>query len=375
LLRLIRRIREPALIFSEYRDTAMRVCEALAADGHAVALLHGGQSEGDRVRAVARLADGRAHLVATDAASEGLNLHHACRLVVHFELPWTPVRLHQRCGRVDRIGQTRRVHEVALVACETSEHLVIAPLLARAGRSGPFARGRLMQRLAESQVAAHVLGGRPILPSSCDLPPGTIRAEFGDDARIEADRLELLRRLDVASPQARHRRRTVVPIATIMGNAHVPRGLHVVFRIGVRHPTGPPLLQEIVVLTCDWRAPARGSRAADVRRQVTDALGRAGNLRTMIDHLAAERVAVVQPLRDESVGRRGRRAAFAKTRLDSAAEQLVQAGLFDRRALRARAARRQALETCGAHDPSGLREHGRLEATRELLAVFVGGDA
>ena len=46
-------------------------------------------------------------LLATDAAGEGLNLHHNCRVVVNLELPWNPMRLEQRIGRVDRIGQTR----------------------------------------------------------------------------------------------------------------------------------------------------------------------------------------------------------------------------------------------------------------------------
>lgn len=46
-------------------------------------------------------------LLATDAASEGLNLQRLCRRVLHFELPWNPNRLEQRNGRVDRYGQTR----------------------------------------------------------------------------------------------------------------------------------------------------------------------------------------------------------------------------------------------------------------------------
>ncbi len=46
-------------------------------------------------------------LLATDAASEGLNLQRRCRRVIHFELPWNPNRLEQRNGRVDRYGQTR----------------------------------------------------------------------------------------------------------------------------------------------------------------------------------------------------------------------------------------------------------------------------
>ena len=65
-------------------------------------------------------------LLATDAASEGLNLQHRCRLVVHLEVPWTPTRIEQRVGRVDRIGQSRTVHQVLLVAGGTVEESRVA---------------------------------------------------------------------------------------------------------------------------------------------------------------------------------------------------------------------------------------------------------
>jgi hypothetical protein len=53
-----------------------------------------------------------------------LNLQHRCRVVVNLELPWNPVRLAQRTGRVDRIGQQRRVHTFHLVAFDAGERLV-----------------------------------------------------------------------------------------------------------------------------------------------------------------------------------------------------------------------------------------------------------
>jgi len=50
-----------------------------------------------------------------------LNLHRGCRLVINLELPWNPMRLEQRIGRVDRIGQRRVVHAFHLVADGTAE--------------------------------------------------------------------------------------------------------------------------------------------------------------------------------------------------------------------------------------------------------------
>jgi len=73
----------------------------------------------------------RTVLLATDAAGEGLNLHQDCRLIVNVELPWNPMRLEQRIGRVDRIGQTRTVHAFHLIATGTGESRILRRLTQR----------------------------------------------------------------------------------------------------------------------------------------------------------------------------------------------------------------------------------------------------
>ena len=117
--RLLRRIREPMIIFTEYRDTLAHLARAIP---EPAAILHGGLSRVERVAALNAFTTGaRRILLATDAAAEGLNLHRGCRTVVNLELPWNPMRLEQRIGRVDRIGQTRTVHAFHLVGDETGE--------------------------------------------------------------------------------------------------------------------------------------------------------------------------------------------------------------------------------------------------------------
>lgn len=134
--RLLRRAGEPALVFTEYRDTLGILARRLADLGPA-ALLHGGLGLDERQRALRSFTRGPARLLlATDAASEGLNLHERCRLAITFELPWNPLRLEQRIGRVDRIGQTRRVHAVHLLARGTPEEALLARLEARRARIG-----------------------------------------------------------------------------------------------------------------------------------------------------------------------------------------------------------------------------------------------
>jgi superfamily II DNA or RNA helicase len=129
LRRLVRRARQPIVVFTEYRDTALHLTAAF--DG-APAVLHGGLSREQRTAVVDRFARGLdSLLVATDAAGQGLNLHYACRIVVNLELPWNPMRLEQRIGRVDRIGQRRPVHAFHLVAAGTGEARILSRLKER----------------------------------------------------------------------------------------------------------------------------------------------------------------------------------------------------------------------------------------------------
>jgi superfamily II DNA or RNA helicase len=134
LTRLLRRAGEPAIVFTEYRDTLARLALELA---HLQPVtLHGGLTAVERRDSLRRFTTGAASLLlATDAASEGLNLQQRCRLVINLELPWTPLRLEQRIGRVERIGQLRRVHAVHLLGSGTAEESHVAKLLMRTDRA------------------------------------------------------------------------------------------------------------------------------------------------------------------------------------------------------------------------------------------------
>lgn len=168
LRRLLRRTKEHVLVFSEYRDVVMQVAAALA-DRSTVAVLHGGLSLRERHAAVRAFTDGSVRtLVATDAAGEGLNLQHRCRVVVNLELPWNPQRVEQRIGRVDRLGQQRRVHALHLVHRQSFEARVIARLERRQSRSHlstitcsvtdhniAAARERQLRNLAGKTVPVH----------------------------------------------------------------------------------------------------------------------------------------------------------------------------------------------------------------------------
>ncbi|MFL5796561.1 MAG: DISARM system SNF2-like helicase DrmD [Actinomycetota bacterium] len=104
---------ERVIVFTEYRDTQRWLHERMAARdlaGDHVALLYGGMDDVQRERIKAEfqaspeLSPIRI-LLATDAASEGIDLQRHCHRLVHYEIPWNPNRLEQRNGRIDRHGQ------------------------------------------------------------------------------------------------------------------------------------------------------------------------------------------------------------------------------------------------------------------------------
>jgi superfamily II DNA or RNA helicase len=160
IARLISRLNEPVIIFTEYRDTLLNIAASLPTDRGAV-LLHGGLDVAVRREAEYAFCSGKADvLIATDAAGEGLNLHSRCRLVVNMELPWNPVRLEQRAGRVDRIGQSRRVHVINLVSSGTAEARILARLIERLRIARASMRGIAdpLGSIDEEKVASMVMG-------------------------------------------------------------------------------------------------------------------------------------------------------------------------------------------------------------------------
>jgi superfamily II DNA or RNA helicase len=130
VVRLLQRTREPVLIFTEFRHSLEALTDAIerALSGRRrIAVLHGAQSPAERAAAISRFRGGDASvLLATDVASQGLNFQDRARWVVSLELPWTPARIEQRVGRVDRIGQTRSVHATLILAGHPAENGLLA---------------------------------------------------------------------------------------------------------------------------------------------------------------------------------------------------------------------------------------------------------
>ena len=127
---------ERLIIFTEYKPTLDYLVQRLecefGSDTGAIVQLYGGMSDEERERIKLSFNDPASPvqiLVATDAASEGLNLQTTARLLLHFEIPWNPSRLEQRNGRIDRHGQARDVTIFHFVSDDDADLTFVARVL------------------------------------------------------------------------------------------------------------------------------------------------------------------------------------------------------------------------------------------------------
>lgn len=113
-----------------------------------VAVLHGGLSDIEQqevVESFKKKSSPIRVLVTGDVASEGVNLHSQCHELVHFDIPWSLIRIEQRNGRIDRYGQTERPQITTLVLQPDSERF-----------SGDI---RVLKKLIEKENEAHTALG------------------------------------------------------------------------------------------------------------------------------------------------------------------------------------------------------------------------
>ncbi|MFQ5676906.1 MAG: helicase-related protein, partial [bacterium] len=95
----------------------------------AVAIIHGNMGQEQRIKSEEQfLKDSCRILLATDSASEGLNLQKKCHILINYELPWNPNRLEQRIGRVHRYGQKKDVKIWNLLNLDTREGQILKRL-------------------------------------------------------------------------------------------------------------------------------------------------------------------------------------------------------------------------------------------------------
>lgn len=124
---------EKILIFTEYRATQEFLANGLLDRFglSCVSLIHGGQTQSERIESIEHFESEGQFLISTEAGGEGINLHRRCHVMVNFDLPWNPMRLVQRIGRLYRYGQEKRVVVFNVHAPNTLDDEILRIMYAR----------------------------------------------------------------------------------------------------------------------------------------------------------------------------------------------------------------------------------------------------
>jgi hypothetical protein len=286
--------------------------------------------------------------------------------VINLELPWNPVRLEQRIGRVDRLGQSRTVHAIHLFSRDTAESTVLAGLIRRLDRirrSLPSLDSPVISQ-AEIDIAAAVIQGIDVVfrarEEIAEVP--TLAVSLQSEAEAEAVRLRRRQTMGASAPAARQAPPSGIPATTCQtSRASGLESSGVIFfvRACVTDAAGRLLEDILVPVRLPVRHAIRARKHMDLR-----AYGQA-----LFDRFEpAVRAAVLEEIAERTI-RIGseygtgiqralaRERQLAEARLASA-DRLVQAGLFDRRSLNQHEADRQLRAASSAERDS------RIEALR-----------
>ena len=117
---------EKVLIFTQFRETQQHLNDALTERGWGVNLFHGQMKPVEKDRSVEQFRNevGPRILICTEAGGEGRNFQF-CHILVNYDLPWNPMKVEQRIGRVDRIGQDQAVSIFNMWVQDTVEERVL----------------------------------------------------------------------------------------------------------------------------------------------------------------------------------------------------------------------------------------------------------
>lgn len=111
------------ILFTEFVGTQVYLKKLLESRGYSVSVLNGSMDIEERNNALNEFKMSTGIFISTDAGGEGLNLQFA-NIIINYDLPWNPMKIEQRCGRADRIGQQRDVHIYNMIIGDTVESRV-----------------------------------------------------------------------------------------------------------------------------------------------------------------------------------------------------------------------------------------------------------
>jgi SNF2 family DNA or RNA helicase len=124
LLKIIQNLKSKVLIFTTFIETQKMIAKKLDENGFSVSIFHGQMSYQEKEEAINNFKEDVQVLICTDAGSEGRNLQF-CNIVMNYDIPWNPMKVEQRIGRIHRIGQEKDVFIYNFVTEDTIEDYIL----------------------------------------------------------------------------------------------------------------------------------------------------------------------------------------------------------------------------------------------------------
>jgi len=127
VLEIIQDLDGQTIIFTEYRATQIYIAKFLENKGYKTILFNGGLSSSGKEYIKYIFQKKKDVLISTEAGSQGLNLQF-CKNIINYDMPWNPMKVEQRIGRVHRLGQTSNVEIYNLATKNTIEEKILTLL-------------------------------------------------------------------------------------------------------------------------------------------------------------------------------------------------------------------------------------------------------
>lgn len=174
------------LVFTEFVPTQWMLKQFLSDRGFSVVCLNGSMNMDERKGVQESFAEDARVLISTDAGGEGLNLQF-CHVVINYDIPWNPMRLEQRIGRVDRIGQSHVVRAVNFVFDSSVEHRVREVLEEKLAiileEFGIDKTGDVLDSAQAGQIFDHLYVEAILHPEAVESSVDTVVTQIHDQAK------------------------------------------------------------------------------------------------------------------------------------------------------------------------------------------------
>lgn len=123
-LEILNKCQDKVIIFTKYKTTLILLEKYLKNKGYEPAVFHGGLKRKQKEEQITLFREKSSILLSTEVGGEGRNLQF-CNIIINFDLPWNPMAIEQRIGRIHRVGQKKDVYVYNLAAEDTLEYYIL----------------------------------------------------------------------------------------------------------------------------------------------------------------------------------------------------------------------------------------------------------